>query len=106
MSHQIDFTSMGATPEWNGHLRYSEHVWRRMAGRRPFYAVQERCSRHVELLRKHGFDRIGVMRRLRYDGLPRSALAAQWRTLPLEDLNCGAAYIVARKPTSVTPARP
>jgi SAM-dependent methyltransferase len=98
MSHQVDFTSMGTTPEWNGHLRYSERIWRRMAGRRPLFTSQDRYSRHVELLRAHGFKTIAVIRHIRYDGVSRHLLATHWQTGSDDDLRCWGAFIIARKP--------
>lgn len=98
MSHQIDFSSMGTTAEWNGHRCYSERMWRRMAGRRPFFVVQDRCSRHLALLRTHGFKTIAVMRGMRFDGVPPRLLARQWQAASDEDLYCRGAFIIARKP--------
>jgi hypothetical protein len=96
-SHQTDFSSLHTTPQWNGHLRYGERLWRRMAGRRPYFGNQDRLSRHLELLRAHGFDSISVIPYMRYDGVPRALLAKRWQALDEDDLHCAAAFIVARK---------
>jgi len=98
MSHQVDFASMNTTPEWNGHLRYSDRLWRRMAGRRPYFVSQDRYSRHVELLRDYGFKVVTVIRGMRYDGVPRRLLAPQWQAISDDDLHCWGAFIIARKP--------
>lgn len=98
MSHQTNFSSMGSTPEWNGHLRYSSRLWKRMAGRRPTFASQLTCSSHLRLMRESGFEVLEVFHGMRHDGLPRSALADEWRSLPDHDLQCSDALLIARKP--------
>jgi hypothetical protein len=97
MSHQISLTCHNLLPDWNGHLRYGERIWRRMAGRRPFFVRQERLSRHLELMRAHGLEPISVIRDMSFDGLPRSLLARQWRGLSDMDLHCRGAFVIARK---------
>lgn len=99
MSHQVDFTSIGTTPEWNGHRRYSERLWRRVGGGRPFFVMQDSHSRHLRLLRAHGLRTVTVIRGMRYDGVPRRLLASQWQTASDEDLRCWGAFIIARKPS-------
>jgi len=97
MSHQIDLRSLRVTPQWNGHLCYGERTWRFLRGRRPFFVSRERCSGYVEKLRRHGLEPVGVLRHLRSDGVPRERLAAPFRGLADEDLQCWEAFIVARK---------
>jgi len=97
MSHQIDFSSLGLTPEWNGHLRYDEQHWRLISGKRHYFVNRERCSGHVARILRQGFDIVAVDRCQRFNGIHRSELAPRWRDIPNEDLNCSAAFIVARK---------
>lgn len=97
MSHQIDFTSMGATNEWNGHLQYSEAVWNIIVGQRPFFVSRERLSYHLALMQKYGFEIVSVARRGEEGGIARSRLAPRWRDLSDEDFECAHAFIIARK---------
>jgi Methyltransferase domain len=97
MSHHIDFTSMGATNEWNGHLQYSEAVWRIIVGQRPFFVSRERLSDHVRLMQKHGFEIVAVARRPEDGGIDRSRLAPRWRDMSDDDFQCAHAFVVARK---------
>ena len=96
-SHQIDFTSLGLTPEWNGHLQYGDALWRLIAGRRPFFARRERLSRHLALLHQNGFQTMTALRGLRFDGIPRERLAASLAGLSDEDLTCCTAFLIAQK---------
>jgi len=97
MSHQIDFRCSGVANEWNGHLQYSEAVWRIIVGQRPFFVNRHRLSHHLALLRKYGFEVQSVERFVRQDGIERSALAPRWRDISDEDLTCANAFIIARK---------
>ena len=98
MSHHIDFTSVGITNEWNGHLQYSDAVWRIIVGQRPFFANRERLSRHLALMDKYGFEVISVQRMSGEGGIERSRLAPRWRDMSEDDFTCAHAFIVARKP--------
>jgi SAM-dependent methyltransferase len=97
MSHQIDFTSFGVTPEWNGHLKFSDLEWRLVAGHRPFFASRERWSAHVKLMDACGFELVHAYHGHRSDGLRRSQLAARWRSISDEDLSTWGAFFIARK---------
>jgi SAM-dependent methyltransferase len=97
MSHQTVFTSMNVTGKWNGHLQYSERMWKLVAGRRPYFISRERLSAHLALLRKYGFEVVVLHQRWRKDGIKRSQLAPRWQGISDEDLNCCAAFILARK---------
>ena len=98
MSHQIDFSSLEVTNHWNGHLQYSEAVWRIIVGQRPFFVNRARLSRHLALMQKYGFELKLVERFARADGIERSRLAPRWRDMSDDDLTCATAFIVARKP--------
>jgi hypothetical protein len=97
MSHQIDFTSLGMTPVWNAHLQYDERVWQMMSGRRPYFVNRERCSTHLALMSRAGFEIVSVSRCRRVDGLERRKLAPRWRSLSEDDLCCAAAFVIARR---------
>ena len=97
MSHHIDFTSMGATNEWNGHLQYNEAIWRIIVGQRPFFVSRERLSHHVGLMQKYGFEIVSVARRGEDGGIDRSRFAPRWRDMSEEDFQCAHAFVIARK---------
>lgn len=99
MSHQLDFTSHGVTPEWNGHLGFSEPAWKIVAGRRPFFVRRQILSMHLELLEQHGFDVVTLIRGPSTGGLLRAQLAPRWRAIAEDDLGCSRAFLVARKRT-------
>jgi SAM-dependent methyltransferase len=97
MSHQIDFTSLGTTPEWNGHLSFGERAWTVVAGRRPYFVNRERLTTHLQILRRHGFTVIAALRGRGEGGLPRGDLAPRWRDLPEEDLWTQTGFVIAQR---------
>jgi SAM-dependent methyltransferase len=97
MSHQTDFACRRLLDEWNGHLKYGERQWKILQGRRPYFVSRERLSTHVELLRRHGFEIRALLTGMRRDGIDRARLAARWRDISDEDLQCEGAFLVARK---------
>jgi hypothetical protein len=97
MSHQIDLSSHGVTRRWNGHLAFDDAAWKLITGRRAYFVNRERLGGHLELMRLHGFEPVTVLRNHRIDGIPRSKLAARWKALSEDDLNCAGAFVVARK---------
>jgi hypothetical protein len=99
MSHHIDFTSLGITNEWNGHLQYSDAIWPIIVGQRPFFTNRQRLSRHLALMEKYGFEVVSVQRRSGEGGIERSQLAPRWRDMSEDDFTCAHAFIVARKPS-------
>jgi hypothetical protein len=99
MSHHIDFTSHSVTNEWNGHLQYTDAVWRIIVGQRPFFVTRARLSRHLALMDKYGFEVVSVQRRCGTGGIERSQLAPRWRDMSEDDFTCAHAFIVARKPS-------
>jgi SAM-dependent methyltransferase len=97
MSHQTDFSCRELLPDWNGHLKYGESAWKIIAGRRPYFLNRDRLSKHLELLRKHGFELAAALRGMRGGGIERAQLAPRWRAISDEDLYCRGAFIIARK---------
>ena len=98
MSHQIDFTSHGLSEQWNGYRAYPELLWKAILGRRPFLINRAPCSVHRELIDRHGFEVTCFLRNARDDGIERAKLAARWRSISDDDLNCAGAYVQARLP--------
>ncbi len=99
MSHQVGLVSHGITREWNGHWAISEPFWRMIMGRRPYLLNRQPCSVHLDLLRKHGFEILHLMEKHRDDGIDRSKLAGDWKTLSDDDLTCSDLYLIAQKRT-------
>jgi hypothetical protein len=97
MSHQIDFTSLDTTPEWNGHRRYGELAWKLIAGRRAYFVNRAVCSTHLDIMRRAGFELVHVIRGARQGGLTRAQLAPRWRACSDEDLSTQTAFVVARR---------
>ena len=97
MSHQIDFTSLDTTPEWNGHRRYGELAWKIIAGRRAYFVNREVLGGHIALMRRHGFEIVEVIRGARQGGLGRDQLAPRWRSCSDEDLATQTAFVLARR---------
>jgi hypothetical protein len=97
MSHLIDFTSHKITRAWNGHLQYSDAMWRIIMGQRPFFLNRASLSRHVALSDKYGFDVVCVQRLPREGAIERSRLAPRFCDISDDDLNCFLGFIAARK---------
>ena len=97
MSHQVDCTSLGTAPEWNGHFKYGDLAWKVIRGRRPYFINREPASAIVRMIESAGFDVVEVMRGKRPGGLTRDQLARRWHSLSDVDLATDTAFIVARR---------
>jgi methyltransferase family protein len=96
MSHQIGFTFHYFTGHWNGYWTCPEPVWKIFKGRRPFVMNRLPCSVHVALMERQGFRFVCKMKQY-MDGIRRSQLASQWRSLSDDDLNCSGLFVQAVK---------
>ena len=97
MSHHVDFTALGTATEWNGHRAYSELTWKIIAGRRPYFVNREPLETHLELLRRHGFDLVHLVRGPHEGGITREQLAPRWRGISDEDLATQTGFVIARR---------
>ena len=97
MTHQIDFTSLNTTDEWNGHRAYGEFAWKVIAGRRAYFVNREPLATHLEVQRRHGFEVVDVIRGTRDGGIPRSKLAPRWRGISDEDFATQTAFVISRR---------
>lgn len=97
MSHQIDFRSHGWTKQWNGHWALSDLQWRMTRGRRAYFLNGAPCSRHLDLLRKHGFSIVCLERMQDMTGIERASLSSRYRQIPDEDLNTAGVFVQATK---------
>lgn len=66
-------------------------------GRRPYLLNRQPCSVHLDLLQRHGFEIVHLMKKHRQDGIDRSRLARKWRELSDDDLTCSNFYLIAKK---------
>ena len=96
MSHQIGFSFHYFTGQWNGYWSCPEPVFKVLKGRRPFVINRLPCSVHLDLMQKQGFNFVCKLKRYE-DGIRRSQLAARWRALSDDDLNCSGLFVQAVK---------
>jgi methyltransferase family protein len=96
MSHHIGFMFYYFTGQWNGYWSCPEPVFKVLKGRRPFVINRLPCSVHLDLMEKQGFSFLCKLKRYE-DGIRRSQLAARWRALSDDDLNCAELFVHATK---------
>jgi SAM-dependent methyltransferase len=99
-SHVIDYRSHNTTREWNGHWSCSDFVWSLVRGKRAYLINRQPHSRHVELLRKHGFEIVGELPYQDQRGIGRDQLAPPFRHLSDDDLVTRCAFVQAVKRSS------
>ncbi len=97
MSHQIDLRCHETAPEWNGHWKYSNLIWRLMRGRRPWFVNRHPCSTHLGLVSQSGFDLSAKISQPGADGIERDQLASAFATLSDNDLQTAGLYLLATK---------
>ena len=98
MSHNIDFSSYGATKEWNGHWACSSLEWRLMRGNRLYLLNRQPHSVHIDLMEKTGFKIMCDLKFMTDSGIKRSRLASGFEWISDEDLHTEGAFIQALKP--------
>ena len=95
MSHSIDFSSHNVTRAWNGHWTLSDQAWRLVRGGRPYLINRQPLSRHLNLLREHGFEVVKV--ESRRGAVAKSFRPARrFRSLSDEDVSTKGAFVQAR----------
>ncbi len=97
LSNNIDYSSYGATYEWNGHWACSSLAWRLMRGNRPYLLNRQPHSAHVQLTKKNGFRVVTELRTTTTQGITREQLAREFSWLSDEDLHTTGALIQAVK---------
>ncbi len=97
MSHNIDYSSYGATKEWNGHWACSRLEWRLMRGNRLYLLNRRPHSTHVDLTLRHGFRIATDLRTTTASGIRRDQLADDFRWLTEEDLHTNGALVQSVK---------
>ncbi|MGC8907398.1 MAG: hypothetical protein ACP5M0_08140 [Desulfomonilaceae bacterium] len=97
LSNNIDYSSYGATTEWNGHWACSRLAWRLMRGNRPYLLNRQPHSVHVELTKKNGFRIVAELCTTTTQGITRKQLAKDFSWLSDDDLHTTGALIQAIK---------
>jgi hypothetical protein len=97
MSHEIDYTSHGHSPRWNGHWAYPDLAWRTVRGNRPYLINRHPHSFHVETIRKSGFDIVTEKPTRNLSGFRGDELAPRFKDLSKEDCSTSNAFILALK---------
>lgn len=97
MSHQIDLRCHDTAPEWNGHWKYSNLIWRLMRGNRPWFINRQPCSTHIDLVKQSGFSLCAQVTQPGNDGISRKQLAKKFKKLSESDLRTAGVFILASK---------
>jgi peptidoglycan/xylan/chitin deacetylase (PgdA/CDA1 family) len=98
MSHTLNFSSHGMTPDWNGHWTITPPIWRAKQGRHSYYYTQVSHSEHIRFIEESGcsivLDRPEIADSC---GLTRQDLARPFRHFTDADLSIKRAVVIARK---------
>jgi hypothetical protein len=97
MTHNIDFSSYGATKDWNGHWACSKIEWSLMKGKRLYLLNRAPYSSHVKLLKKRGFEIVCDIKFENRSGITRKDLADEFKNMSEEDLYTSGAILQAVK---------
>lgn len=97
-SHTIDLRCHGTAGVWNGHWRFPEPVWKLAMAKREFTMNRRSLSQHLASARSAGFEILHQEVSRRDDGLPRRALAREFRDLPADDLSASGVHLILRRP--------
>jgi SAM-dependent methyltransferase len=100
MTHSIDFTAHGTSPQWNGQWTIPDWMWRLMKGKRLYFLNRAPVSTHQTLLVRFGFELKGIHLMTRASLLTRDDLTDRFQHLSESDLTTTTAFLVARKPLS------
>lgn len=98
MSHQIDFKCHSTAVEWNGHLAYSDFVWRLMRGNLSYFINRQSPSAQIAAAEGAGFTQVSLKRVLREDGLRREQFAPRFRALSELDAKSSGGFLQAIRP--------
>lgn len=96
-THLIDFSAHTLTKHWNGHWTLGSGMWSLVRGRRPYLINRQWRSRHLEIMRDHGFEVVSETTFEREGGWPKEALKQPFAHMPSGDERIGMSFVVARK---------
>ena len=97
MTHLIDYSSHGITPEWNGHWAAHRLAWQITRGRRHYLINRAPHSQHLDLHRRNGFEILADERLRRVDGLLREDFPAPFGAMSQDDARTHLAFVVSRR---------
>jgi SAM-dependent methyltransferase len=97
ISHQVDFRCHNTAKSWNGHLTYSDLLWKLIRGKRPYLINREPFSAHLRMLDKVGFAEPRTRVQETPSGVARQNLAKRYAELPDSDLSASSALIQAER---------
>ena len=97
ISHQVDFRCHNTAKGWNGHLAYSDFVWKLIRGKRPYLINREPYSAHLRLLAEEGFASPHTYPAQMATAVERSDLAKRFRDIPDSDLTTCYAFIQSKR---------
>ena len=95
--HHIGFNMHMTATEWNGHFTYSDLMWKIVRGKCKYIINREPYSRHIELMKKYGFEVISEDIMRKENKLKKSQLAKRFKNLTKDDLETWSTVIVGRK---------
>lgn len=93
MSHEIDFKSHETSNKWNGHLTYSDAVWKLIKGKRKYSLNRQVYSSHIDIQKKAGFKIVCSIKDNKASDILRSQLAPRFKNVEDEDLTIASALI-------------
>ncbi len=97
ISHEIDFKSHGTSASWNGHLTYSDTVWRIIRGRRPYFLNRMTCSQHLQAMQESGFSIVSTTRHKKPACISLDSVCRSIGAITEEDITTASAHIIAYK---------
>ena len=97
MSHQIDFRSHGLSRPWDNYRAMSDEEWSNVCEGRPYTINREPPSRHIERIKKNGFQIVRLLPKGMVNSINRNELTLKFRNLSDSDLVCGGIFIQAIK---------
>jgi SAM-dependent methyltransferase len=97
MTHEIDFKAHETHNQWNGHLGYTDKIWKVILNGRLYSINRKLLSEHLNNLKYIGFNILDVVKEIRSDGIQRDKVADKFKNIPAEDFETAAAFVVCRK---------
>jgi SAM-dependent methyltransferase len=97
MSHDIDLSHHRIGPFWNSHWTYSPRAWRLIRGRRAWLINRQPHSKHIDAIRRTGFEIVADVSTRQAGGIDRADLAAEFQALSDDDLTTIECYVLAVK---------
>jgi SAM-dependent methyltransferase len=97
MSHTINFTSIGFTPGWDSHWKYSRDEWDRIEGHQPYRISRLPLSAHLRAMEHAGFEVIDADCETAQPTLDVGGYHASFDHLTDADRRTARSVLVARK---------